>query len=442
MREAHDFSRGRSHEVRLQERAAVEERVDFDFGAAYDRPFSERLRAYLEVPYDSIADVVPKWKLTADVRPEAEHVGALPFLAHELAVVRCPGRAGGGVADLDDLSERAESFFHNDPQAVRRSTRAGATRSSASTTEPAIFRPPPSDSIEQAYVGDGLPVGASKMTTDSYDRRLEFEPSTDPKIDVTVVCNDEEMTDENVVSDIYGTRDWVEFDISFRELLTTAEMRDVLESDVDFLHYVGHVDAEGVRCTDGYLDTQDLSEVSVGAFLLNACDSYEQGCGLVDAGAMAGIATMTDVVNEAATSVGRTAAKLLNQGFSLAATVSIINEYEQIGHHYLVVGDASASIVENQSGTPNLVSIENRGEDEYRTEIFGYPTLSSRMGAMFTPQIEGVDRFYLNAGRMGRHTLQKETLLEFVHTQEFPVEFDGALRWSSDLLELWNQGPV
>ncbi|WP_123536197.1 hypothetical protein [Halosimplex salinum] len=422
--------------VDLYERTELETRLDLDFAAVYEQSLPEQLRTYLELPYDSVSEVVPKWKLTADVRPEATNVSALPFLANELAIVRCPGVRSMDEEALADLSEEVESFFRNNPQALRRSTRAGPTRASTSTTDTDIFRPEPADSIEQAYVGEGLPVGASKMTVDAYYRRLDFEPSTDPQIRVAVVCNDEEMTDENVVSEIYGTRDWIEFDISFQDQLGTMEMREVLQSEVDFLHYIGHVDEEGIRCTDGYLDTRHLSDVNVSAFLLNACDSYEQGRGLVDAGAMAGIATVTDIVNEAATSVGRTAAKLLNQGFSLAATVSIIKEYEQIGHHYLVVGDASASIVENQSGTPHRVIVDERDDDEFEVNIFGYPTLSSPMGAILSPQIQGIDRFYLNSGTMEDYVLSKQKLLEFIHKQDLPVDFDGSLRWSSNVSEI------
>jgi hypothetical protein len=424
------------YEVDLHERSAVESLVDLNFADVYDQPLSEQLRTYLDVPFDAVADVVPKWKLTADVRPTASNVSALPFLANELAVVRCPHSRETRDEALEELTDQVESFFRNNPDALRRSTRTQTrSESSPSTTSPDIFRPDPADSIEQAYVGEGLPVGASKMTLDAYYRRLEFEPTTDPQIQVAVVCNDQEMTDENVVSEIYGTRDWIEFGIEAHEQLTAMEMRELLRSDIDFLHYIGHVDDEGIRCADGYLDTRHLSEVNVSAFLLNACDSYEQGRGLVDSGAMAGIATVTDIVNEAATSVGRTAAKLLNQGFSLAATVSIIKEYEQIGHHYLVVGDASASIVENRSGTPNKVVAEETELGSYELDLHGYPTLSTPMGSMFIPQIDGIQSFCLNSGLMGSYVLNRSTTIEFFHKQDVPVEIDGSLQWSMDVTE-------
>ncbi|WP_436910982.1 hypothetical protein [Halosimplex marinum] len=425
------------YEVDLNERTEVASRVDLDFGAVYEQPLAEQLRTYLDVPFDAVADVAPQWKLTADVRPAASNVSALPFLANELAVVRCPNARQTRDEALEELTDQVESFFRDNPDALRRSVRSAGTRAgSSSTASPEVFRPEPTDSIEQAYVGEGLPVGASKMTVDAYYRRLDFEPTTDPQIQVAVVCNDQEMTDENVVSDIYGTRDWIEFGIEAHEQLTAMEMRELLRSDIDFLHYIGHVDDDGIRCADGYLDTRHLSEVNVSAFLLNACDSYEQGRGLVDAGAMAGIATVTDIVNEAATSVGRTAAKLLNQGFSLAATVSIIKEYEQIGHHYLVVGDASASIVENRAGTPHKITIHDDGEDTWEFSIFGYPTLSTPMGAVFVPQIDGTNTFSLNSGEMGTYSLGGSELLDFLHQQDSPVEVDGSLQWSLSISEL------
>mgnify|MGYP000176884680 CR=1 FL=1 len=423
------------YQVDLAERRAVESAVDLDFAALYDRPLAAQLEAYLDVPYEAVADVVPQWKLTADVRPTVEHVSALPFLANELAVVRCPSpamRAGDGVP----ANDRVESFFRDDPTALTRSARGPTTRAqSSSAAERSIVRPEAADSIEQAYVGEGIPVDASKMTTDAYYRRLEYEPSGEPQIRVVVVCNDAEMTDENVVSEIYGTREWFEFDIVVEEQLTRDELRETLAADADLLHYIGHVDDEGIRCPDGYLDATDLETVGVSAFLLNACDSYDQGRALIDAGAMGGIATMADIINEAATSVGRTAAKLLNQGFSLAATVELIKEYEQIGHHYLVIGDGSTSIVENQSGTPHKMVIEPSDQQEYDISLFGYPTLNTPMGSIFSPQIDGVNDFCLNSGEMGNYTITEEKLLDFIHKQELPLDRGGSLEWSSELSE-------
>jgi len=429
------------YQVDLAERARVEEVVDLDFAALYERPVAEQVRAYMQVPASALTDAMPTWKLTADVRHDPEYVGTLPFLADELAVVRCPESPGMGRTS-DEVADQIQSIFRNQPQELRgpdsatfaRSTHARSSSSSSSATvEETVFRPADADSIEQTYVGEGVPVGASKMTEDAFRRRLTYEPTTDPQIRVAVVCNDERMADENVVSEIYGTRDWIEFDISFDEELTTEEMRALLQSDVDFLHYIGHVDKEGIRCPDGYLDTQELNDVGVSAFLLNACDSYDQGYGLVENGAMAGIATVTDIVNEAATSVGRTVARLLNQGFSLAATVEIIKEYEQIGHHYMVVGDSSASVVKNDSGTPQKAEIRPLDDGKYELKLYGYPRLDHPLGTMFHPHMDGYVRYHLNAGEMCAIELGEEEMKSYLLKQDVPVIEESELRWSHSL---------
>jgi len=429
------------YEVELAERARIEEHVDLDFAALYERPLAEQVGEYMQVPAAALTDAMPTWKLTADVRPNPEYVGTLPFLADELAVVRCPEPPGMGRTS-DEVADQIQSIFRNQPQELRgpdtatltRSTRTRSSSSSSSATvEETVFRPADADSIEQTYVGEGVPVGASKMTEDAFRRRLTYEPSTDPQIRVAVVCNDERMADENVVSEIYGTRDWIEFDITFDEGLTTEEMRALLGSDVDFLHYIGHVDEEGIRCPDGYLDTQKLDDVGVSAFLLNACDSYEQGYGLVDSGAMAGIATVTDIVNEAATSVGRTVARLLNQGFSLAATVEIIKQYEQIGHHYMVVGDSSTSIVKHESGTPYRADIEDSSGDRSRLTLHGYPRLDSTLGSLFRPHLNDYGRHHLNSGEMCSADLSHDELVTFLSKQDVPVVREAELQWSRDL---------
>ncbi|PSQ09609.1 hypothetical protein BRC95_00575 [Halobacteriales archaeon QS_5_68_33] len=425
------------YEVDLAERSLVAEQVDLDFAALYERSTAEQVRAYMGVPAEALTGAMPTWKLTADVRPKPDYVGTLPFLADELAVVRCPEAPGAGRTS-DEVADRVQSIFRGGADATRgtatltRSTR-NETSSSSPTVADRVFRPAGADSIEQTYVGEGIPVGASKMTVDAFRRRLSYEPSNDPQIRVAVVNNDERMADENAVSNIYGTRDWIEFDISFDEALATDEMRTLLQSDIDFLHYIGHVDKEGIRCPDGYLDTKEVSDVGVNAFVLNACDSYDQGYALVDNGAMAGIATVTDVVNEAATSVGRTVARLLNQGFSLAATVEIIKQYEQIGYHYIVVGDSSTSIVTNESGTPNRAEIEEVGDDQYELELYGYPRLDMTLGTIFRPHIDDHSRHHLNAGKMCSVEVSRAELFEFLSKQNVPVVRGDELLWSYDL---------
>jgi hypothetical protein len=419
------------YDVDLHERRRVEAETDLNFAALYDRPLADQLPVYLDITYDALAEAMPAWKLTADVEPAAAHLSTIPFLANELAVVRTPEPANTTDFSPDCLAQTVGEMVRSGTtgRVCGGGTRAG-TRSSGMADRDPLIMLDDADSIEQTYIGDGIPLGASKMTGEAYYRRLDYEPSTEPQISIGVVCNDEEMAEENVVSDIYGTREWIEFDISFEQHLSTAELRDVLRSDLDLLHYIGHVDSAGIRCSDGHLDARELTEVNVSAFILNACDSYKQGRALVDHGAMAGMATLTEVNIDLATSVGRTVAHLLNQGFAFAATMVLVEEYEPIGHHYLVVGDASTSVVHSQSGTPFTVEVDEQSEDEYRMTLFGYPRLDYQLGTLFTPYVPNEQRHFLNSGSLGSYRLSETELSEFLSDGRTPVICDSELSWS------------
>jgi hypothetical protein len=298
----------------------------------------------------------------------------------------------------------------------------------AASTDRSVVRPAPADSIEQVYVGDGVPYGASKMTAAAYRRRFGHDPSAEPRISVAVVCND---ADENVVSEIYGSRNRIDFDVSTHHELSTADLREVLRADTDFLHYIGHVDDGGIECRDGYLDAETVDSVGVSTVFLNACDAYDQGRALVDGGALGVIATLTDVLNTAASAVGETVARLLNQGFSLGATLSMVSDYESVGHHYVVVGDGSVSLVNNESGTPYHAAVSTTGDDEYEITLVGRPTTVAPLGSLYRPFLDGAETKYLNSGPMGTFAVTGEELAEFLSRQEIPVVFDGSLHWSS-----------
>ena len=425
------------YDVDLHERRLVERSVDLDFASLYDEPLGAQLRTYLEVPYEAVADAVPTWKLTADVIPEPDHVSALPFLANELAAIRCPGESALRSRSLDDGAPEVRSFFRAKRGFVRGSGAGSDERvrsaGTSSATDDLVFEPPSTDSIEQTYIGSGIPLGASKITVDQLYRRLEVEPTSDERIRVLVVCNDEEMREENAVGDVYGMREWIEFDITTREGLTTDELADLLAEPHDFLHYIGHVDDDGIRCADGHLDTRSLTDVNVGAFLLNACESYDQGQGLVDAGALGGVVTLTDVLNRTATEIGGTVAHFLNHGFSLLSMLGLLEESHRLAQRYMVVGDGNLSVVQSESGTPVSVSVERVGPDKFCVEMFGYPSKNYHMGSLSTVYINDENLQYLNSGIHDSFRKTGDQLDEFFDLEPMPVVNGDNLCWSNEI---------
>ncbi|AGN01725.1 hypothetical protein L593_08900 [Salinarchaeum sp. Harcht-Bsk1] len=237
----------------------------------------------------------------------------------------------------------------------------------------------------------------------------------------------------DLVDDAYGSRAEAElpFDITIRSDTTSEELTDILAEERDFLHYIGHIDDDGFRCTDGRLDASQIEDVGVDAFFLNACQSYEQGTALVEAGAIGGIVTVRNVANLGAVKIGRAVAQLLNSGFPLRPALDIARDESIIGCHYIVVGDGGLSIVQPMSGTPYLGDIEQTGEKyKLSLDLFG---ASPGMGGVFSPHLAGVSEYYLASGSITELVVTGDELDSFLHNENFPVRRNSWLEWSNEL---------
>ena len=294
-----------------------------------------------------------------------------------------------------------------------------------------MFQLEPAETVEHAWVGDGYPIGANKVTIDSLHREAERTPPDEATIEVHVVCNDSRMAEENVVREFYGTRDFVNYDVSVHEETTTAELATLLESSADFLHYIGHVDEEGFRCSDGFFDADSLDSVGIEAFVLNACRSYEQGAKLVEKGSRGGVVTLAEVVNSAATKVGRALARLLNSGFRLRSALSIAKKEIEVSMEYMTVGHGGLTLCESDSGGPMEFSIR-RDADKYSFTQYSYLSSSYRLGSLLQPIVENTNR-RLASGWAGPFSVDEQELESILKAELIPVEFVGRLLWSHDV---------
>jgi len=407
--------------IDLHERQRLEREVDLSFAELYEAPLREQLEAYLDVPYDAVEELLPQWKLTTHVSPTPESIETLPYLVNDLAVIR--------TAEPQQVS--ASSVEETGMGAYTR----GAAESSggASGGENTYVQVESDDAIEQAWVGDETPIGVSKATPEAYRNRFDRDPSTGD-IAITVVCNDDRMDKErDIVDEVYGSRADLPFEVSVERDLRTDELADVLAEPAEFLHYVGHIDDAGFRCADGTLDADTLDDVGVDAFLLNACQSYDQGAKLIEAGAIGGIATLSDVINSGAVRIGSTVARLLNCGFPLRAALEVAKGESIVGSQYLVIGDGGLTIAQAESGTPVLAEIDSGRDDQYELELNAYATTSGGMGGMFMPILESHNEFFLNSGELEPIELSKSELQEFLELENLPLRIDGELVWSSEV---------
>ena len=444
--------------VDLHERETTN--LDLDWGRLYDLPLAKRLGEYLDVPFGEIEPELPQWTLTTDVRPDPGNVEMLPFVAGELSIVRSPetvtpveddggvgvGFLGGADRNPSSATRRGvpvggvgpDGGVLGDDEFVRGGASAGTARGAdASADRGAVaaqtdfVRPEPVDTVEHAWVGDGVPLDANKATLDAYHRRLEAGQVEQSRISVLVVCNDEQMREEGDVADLYGLRDMVQFDIEVHHDLSREEMRGVLESDVDFLHYIGHVDDRGMQCADSYLDLTDEDlDIGVSAFLLNACQSYQQGEALVHRGSRGGIVTLSDVANSPATTLGRIIARLMNSGFNLRTALHVAKRELITGHQYIVVGDGGTTICQSRSGGAIVVDLKINSPDNIKTQTNIYPNGSHGIGSLSRINLESSDTNHYVPSKILTNDISNTELKDFCELELFPMFADGQLQWS------------
>jgi len=415
----------------LHERRALEPYLDLDFESLYDRPLQDQLEAYLSVPYEVVEDYVPEWRLTAHVEPEPTSAELLPFVVDDLAVVRSARQsttASGGLETPADLS--GEEVLTRSAGASEVGTRSGgnAVEGPGST----YVQPVADGTLEQAWIGDRIPVGASKLTEAAFRNRFDRD-LTDGSIRISIVVNDGRMAEErDLVNSAYGDRENLPFDVSVHHETTVEELREVLADNSEFFHYIGHTEYDGFECADGKLDAATLEDTGVDSFLLNACNSYNQGLELVEAGAIGGIVTLNDILNDGAVRIGESVARLLNAGFPLRASLTLAREVSVQGGQYIVVGDGGMSVAQPASRTPLSLELSTEPKS-LNFEIKTYATDAADLGSVFIPHLDDVGEYYLSSGTLGVFSVSESELEEFLRMEDVPVRLDGELAWSSDL---------
>lgn len=401
----------------LYERPQVEGYLSTDVADLYDRPPAERVAEYLRVPSEVVEPITPRWCLTAYLPDTPESVEALPFIANELGIVRPPR---GRRIDAESLSVPTG--------AVTRLAAGGGTDPSRHLVKPEQ----PDDSVEHAWFGEHIPVGASKASVTAYRNKLNQTTGRED-VDIVLATNGGRVLGEGEhLDEVYGRRDDLTVDVRTHESVTKAELRGILGSGCAFLHYIGDATEDGLACTDGVLRLDELDEVSLDAFLIDAPHSIEIANRLVEAGAIGGVATVGAVRQDSAVEIGQATAHLLNLGFPLRAALELVREQTSAGEQYVVVGDGGVDIGQARSSVPVVVDVSSRDDGNYGVDITTYPTREYRLGTTVTPNLDGVEQSYLSPGKIAETFVRSESAVkEYLAWHSCPVRVGGELYWNS-----------
>ncbi|MFB6198538.1 MAG: hypothetical protein ABEI52_09780, partial [Halobacteriaceae archaeon] len=300
------------------------ETVNLDPAAINEMSASRRFKAYLECPFDRIAERLPSWHLAFYTTAKEARARTLPAVLDRLAHVH-PADARP-LTGKDLLSYALGEFY--------RAERPSVVIDSV--------RPSLRDERLHGWLAPEIPVDAFKIIED--DIGPSTRPPT-PPVDIALVQLDPAMANERQVARETYREYSVPVNVTEMVTPTRNELRTLLESDTDQLHVIGHCEPDGFECVDGYLDTGEMDHHGVTLFILNACGSYDQGVGLIRAGASAGVVTHRRVLDDQATSIGSEVAQYLGSGFCLERALQFARKGELMGIDYAVIGDGTRRLV-------------------------------------------------------------------------------------------------
>ncbi|ELY46827.1 hypothetical protein [Natronorubrum tibetense] len=402
----------------LHQRGLSESDIGFDIGKMYHQPLASQIKSYLDIPFHKVSPYLPEWRLTTQLRPNEESIEFLPFIANRLSPV--------SIHDtVEKTSSKAQTSaikeFSRGSMSIVRGKVEKSNQNDGIPTDESI--------VQQSWESEDSSTIVSTTPLSAFYNNIGRSPKEDP-IEIDVICNDPNMQEElETVNEVYNSQEDFPFDVTLYHNIRTGKLQEVLTSESDFLHYIGHIDSDGFQCLDGKLDASKITKVGVKAFLLNACQSYNQGLHLVEAGSIGGIVTLNEIVNKGAISVGSTIAGLLNQGFPLYAALDIARGESVVGEQYRVVGDGVTTIAQSKNGVPSVCMLSQKNDD-FIIEVHIYESSSVRKGSLFTPYVEPADEYYLTPGKTGKIVVTKSQIEEFFDLEDIPVIIDGSVQWS------------
>lgn len=419
----------------LHEREAVESDLglDLDFADLYDRPIPAQLETYLDLDYERLQPYFPTWNLLVDIVPTIQHVELLPYVVADLPLIRCPPppeeRTLRPLDDpalefMDEKRRRAHRELHSKPGAddpeIHDMSFAGTP-----------FTPVTGPGIEHAYAGDGYPRGANKLLQRGFENQLGEPRTDDSDIEIRVVVNDRPLARKELAYSVYGDKVLLDVDVSVDQKLTRGELREVLESPIDFLHFYGKATEEGLECENGYLDPWSVRDVNVKSFFLNTCNSYEHAKWLVSRGAYGGVATTSEIDDpDDALMMGRWMGRLLNQGFTLRSALRVVEQAYPDRMEYCILGDGGISLIQTESVQPNLAEISTAESGTYDVALELYPSSSKDVGASWRPNHSAEKVNHLTPNQLPERSMEKAQLDKFLDLQTIPTNFDGKYLWS------------
>ncbi|MEZ3116461.1 hypothetical protein RYH80_11130 [Halobaculum sp. MBLA0147] len=466
----------------------VADDLDLDTTALYQTPLATRVRRYLQLPYERVANEFPEWHLTMHVDPTFENVVVLPHLLSNVPHLFAPESeplskkewlrltVNDGYDTSHEQARRVApgtTAARSEPSATRSddTEASGDTRESPGevsedtshlehprTDDDATLRvtreisnvdlvnPVLGPGQSHGWLAEKVPIDVFKTFPEAYENHRKYLDGSDSNLSIVTVVNDSgqrqlglsndddaDMRDEHaeIVTQYERRADELGVDLSLRENVSTAELARIFESRNDLVHFIGHRDDDGLECTNGFFSTTTLSESNTQTFFLNACGSFPEGRALVEKGSVGGGVTFESVTNDDAVEVGVDFARLIMNGFCIERALDYARGQLMTPKDYAVVGDGTHVLTQNDSIVASGLYLFDDGPDSYL--LLSENSAPWITGVSARGSLDDLDRRHL-VGTDRVYEVDTDGLLSYLSSTDAPVVYEKSLYWPEQLI--------
>lgn len=389
-----------------------------DFEDVFHMPIEERIFEYLNLPFDSITTHLPDWPLAMHIDPTNENILLLPYVLERLSLVFTPVPVR---VSKQGIIERS----------LDRTYRTSSAENSKSTP---CFKVNQSEVpiAVNGWVADGSPLNAFKCPTVAIENSHSFAEHSSMPIKVAIILNEPSMEPEflKVIQTYRDRAKSLSISVNIFESLDYAEMIELFQSPYDFVHYIGHCNQAGLRCSDGFVSAESVQGSRVRTFFLNACGSVKEGLKLIKSGSVVGGVTTADVIDDQAMKVGHNFAKFVINGFSFERALYYSRNSSIMNQNYAIVGDGTFSLSQGNTTLPSVIDASRTSENQYHIRLLAIPFKLN--GGFHQTWVDKTPSL------MGNHDgilISETEFNDLLNAVDSPILFENGIFWPEEFLE-------
>jgi|GEM_PF-4849059 len=291
---------------------------------------------------------LPRWHMASYLEPVPENVEVLPFLLRSLSAIYEPRHSA--VSERDVVSMCVKGFLRQDKE----------TGLSVDDKKRAIVVPSLHNACAHLWFAEGFPVDAAKGSARAFANRKKFMRHGRGQVHVGVVCNERAMRREvKVIKAGLASSQAV---VKVHRDTSISRFTEVFAHGYDVVQFIGHCDARGFKCSDGFARVSDISVNNTPMFFFNSCSSHHEAARLIEKGSVCGVATLFRVLEEAAMEVCKNFYIMLGAGYPVLTSINAAKECSVLGKEYLLIGDGSFTCFEGDRFRPFYRIVGKDGE--------------------------------------------------------------------------------